>query len=67
LVSDRKYHQWYGLEVSCPLKQRDVISLDFVVTDCSFMKLFQTYDINVVKVYQDLSKVKVPSTSTTSI
>jgi len=51
----------HGLEV-CPLKQRDIRSLDFCVNRF-LMKLFRTSDINVVEVCRDMFNFDLPSTT----
>jgi len=48
----------YGLEV-CPLRQRDIRSLDFVVNRL-LMKLFRTSDINVVEVCREAFHFEPP-------
>ena len=48
----------YGQEV-CPLGQRDIRSLDFVVNK-RLMKLFRTSDINVVEVCRDMFHFEPP-------
>jgi len=50
----------YGLEV-CPLKQRDIRSLDFCVNKF-LVKLFRTSDINVVEVCRDMFNFDLPIT-----
>ena len=44
----------------CPLKQRDIRSLDFAVNSL-FMKLFRTSDISVAEVYRDMFHFEPPS------
>ena len=51
----------YGLEV-CPLKQRDIRSLDNCVNKF-LMKLFRTSDSNVVEVCRDMFNFDLPSTA----
>ena len=50
----------YGLE-ACPLMKSDLSSLDFVIKRF-FMKLFQTSNIDVVKICQQYFNYEMPST-----
>jgi len=47
----------------CPLKQRDIRSLDFAVNRF-LMKLFRTSDINAVEVYRDVFNFELGPPST---
>ena len=49
----------YGLEV-CPLRKADLRALDFVV-DRFFMKLFQTNNMEVVRLSQQMFRFELPS------
>ena len=46
---------------ACPLNEADITSLDFVVNQFSFMKLFCTGDINTVRECQLMFNSKLPS------
>ena len=50
----------YGLE-ACPLRKSDISSLDFVVNR-SFMKLFQTNNIDIVNYCRAQFDFDLPST-----
>jgi len=49
----------FGME-ACPLKKRDINSLDFVVNRL-FMKLLKTSDINIVRTCQHMFGFELPS------
>jgi len=49
----------FGME-TCPLKKRDINSLDFVVNRL-FMKLLKTSDINIVRTCQHMFGFELPS------
>jgi len=49
----------FGME-ACPLKKRDINSLDFVINRL-FMKLLKTSDINIVKTCQHMFGFELPS------
>jgi len=49
----------FGME-ACPLKKRDINSLDFVVNRL-FMKLLKTLDINIVRTCQHMFDFELPS------
>jgi len=49
----------FGME-ACPLKKRDINSLDFVVNRL-FMKLLKTSDINIVRTCQQMFGLELPS------
>jgi len=49
----------YGMEV-CPLRKSDLKALDFVV-DRFFMKLFQTNNIEIIRLAQSMFNFALPS------
>ena len=49
----------FGME-ACPLKKRDINSLDFVINRL-FMKLLKTSDINIVGTCQQMFGFELPS------
>jgi len=49
----------YGLEI-CPLRKSDLKALDFVV-DRFFMKLFQTSNMEIIRLSQRMLNFALPS------
>jgi len=49
----------FGME-ACPLKKRDIKSLDFVANRL-FMKLLKTWDINIVRTWEHMFGFELPS------
>jgi len=57
--NELRYIDMSGME-ACPLKKRDINSLDFVVNRL-FMKLLKTLDINIVRTCQHMFDFELPS------